>query len=63
MSDWFRSQTYSCLKSDILINTFALELLLKSAEVVEPLNFFDFCAKKPYNLDKTTQTKMGGTYG
>lgn len=70
---WFNLQTYSCLKSDILINTFALELLLKSAKVIETSNFcgfldltlvfFDFYIKKIYNLDKTTQTKMGGTYG
>ena len=45
------------------INTFALELLRISAEVVETPNFFDFYLKKIYNLDKTTQRKMGGTYG
>ena len=63
MFHWFRSQPYSCLKSDIPINTFALELLRISAEVVETPNFFDFYLKKIYNLDKTTQRKMGGTYG
>lgn len=40
-----------------------VELLRKSAEVVETPNFFDFYLKKIYNLDKTTQKKMGGTYG